>query len=184
VKRWAGPLEAGGAGRYPGSGSSSCEFRVERQSPWADWASFEEWAVPNVKTKWYQAGLNFTCTQCGHCCSGPPGYVWVTRREIKGIAEYLDRKDGKLAPSQLRRVGLRHSLTEKSNGDCIFLVRQNGKATCSIYPVRPVQCRTWPFWDGNLHSPDDWNRAAETCPGINRGQHHDFVTIETRRRQT
>lgn len=144
----------------------------------------KERAVPKVKTKWYQAGLSFECTQCGNCCSGPPGYVWVTRQEITKIAKYLERDDGQLDRSQLRRVGLRHSLTEKSNGDCIFLVRKNGKATCGIYPVRPVQCRTWPFWDVNLHSPDDWNQTAKDCPGINRGEQVDFVTIETRRRQT
>jgi Fe-S-cluster containining protein len=33
--------------------------------------------------------LNFTCTQCGNCCSGEPGYVWVTKEEIRRIAEFL-----------------------------------------------------------------------------------------------
>lgn len=38
-----------------------------------------------------------------------------------------------------------------------------------IYPVRPNQCRTWPFWPGNLTSADHWNGIAHKCPGINRG---------------
>ncbi len=58
------------------------------------------------------------------------------------------------------------------------------QTACAIYPVRPQKCRTWPFWDGNLRSPDDWNQTAKGCPGINRGKQYDFVTIETLRRQT
>jgi len=138
--------------------------------------------VPVVRTKWYQAGLNFECTQCGNCCSGPPGYVWVTRKEIRAISEYLGRTDGDLDKKQLRRVGLRFSLTEEPGGDCVFLKRSGKRAFCSVYPVRPLQCRTWPFWSGNLRSPDDWNEAARTCPGIGQGRRYEFVEIEARRR--
>ena len=27
-------------------------------------------------------GLRFECTQCGDCCTGAPGYVWVNKAEI------------------------------------------------------------------------------------------------------
>ena len=80
-------------------------------------------------------------------------------------------------------MGLRYSLTEKPNGDCTFLKRENGKALCSIYPVRPVQCRTWPFWSSNLRSREAWESAANNCPGMNNGRGHDFVQIETLRGQ-
>jgi len=134
--------------------------------------------VIKAKTKWYQNGLTFACTQCGNCCSGPPGYVCVTRKDIKAIADFLGRADGTLDRSLLRRVGLRHSLTEKRGGDCIFLERANGKATCAIYPVRPLQCQTWPFWDSNLRSADAWQEASLNCPGMGHGGHHGFVAIE------
>lgn len=128
--------------------------------------------------KWYQDGLRFTCTQCGNCCSGPPGYVWVTREDVKAIATFLGHRDGTLPPAHLRRVGFRLSLTEKPGGDCIFLERRNGKAFCTIYEVRPRQCRTWPFWDELLKSRVAWDRAAENCPGMNHGRHYGFVAIE------
>jgi Fe-S-cluster containining protein len=136
-----------------------------------------------AKDKWYAAGLAFECTQCGNCCSGEPGYVWVTKEEIRRIAEFLGRDDEWLDKAQLRRVGFRHSLTELTNGDCVFLKRADGKAMCSIYPVRPLQCRTWPFWSPVLKSPDSWNETATTCPGMNHGQRYDFVQIEPRRTQ-
>ncbi|MBI1825214.1 MAG: YkgJ family cysteine cluster protein [Planctomycetes bacterium] len=138
-----------------------------------------------AKEKWYSQGLKFTCTQCGNCCTGEPGYVWVTRDEVKRISEFLGRNDGWLDPAQIRRVGLSHSLTERPNGDCTFLARENGKAICTIYPVRPKQCRTWPFWDELLESRDAWNDTHKRiCPGMNTGKHHEFVQIETVRRGT
>ncbi|MFM7740581.1 MAG: YkgJ family cysteine cluster protein, partial [Planctomycetota bacterium] len=26
---------------------------------------------------WYKDGLRFQCSQCGDCCTGGAGYVWV-----------------------------------------------------------------------------------------------------------
>jgi len=130
---------------------------------------------------WYRAGLRFSCTQCGNCCSGPPGYVWVTKEEIERIAAFLGRPGEGLSRQHLRRVGFRYSLTEDSkSGDCCFLKHESGKRICGIYPVRPLQCRTWPFWDVNLHSPRAWSDAGKTCPGIDRGELHDLVQIELR----
>ena len=130
---------------------------------------------------WYDKGLNFTCTQCGNCCTGAPGYVYVTLDEVKRISAFLGRSDGTLSPQHLRRVGRRYSLTEdKKSGDCCFLKTENGKRMCSIYPVRPLQCRTWPFWDINLESPEAWDEAAQGCPGMNQGRHYSFVQIQVR----
>ncbi len=135
------------------------------------------------REKWYQEGLRFTCTECGNCCTGAPGYVWLTQEEIRRIAEFLEREDGWLPPETLRRVGFKYSLTEKSNGDCVFLQAEDGKRRCSIYSVRPLQCRTWPFWTSNLKTPRDWAEAADTCPGMNNGKTHTYVQIETKRTQ-
>lgn len=124
---------------------------------------------------WYKPGLKFTCTQCGNCCSGAPGYVWVTKDDRQRIAALVG-DDG--SEPYVRRVGFRHSLTERPGGDCIFLKTENGKRICGIYPARPLQCRTWPFWNHNLRSPESWEAAARDCPGMNKGTHHNFVAIE------
>lgn len=136
-----------------------------------------------AKEKWYKDGLSFACTQCGNCCSGAPGYVWATKEELAGIAKFLGRPDGKLDAAHVRRVGLRYSLKEKSDGDCVFLRREGGKAMCGIYPVRPLQCRTWPFWNENLRSESDWTRTGQNCPGVDTGRAYTYVQIETARTQ-
>lgn len=122
---------------------------------------------------WYHAGLKFRCTQCGHCCTGAPGVVWVNEEEIAAIAEYLDKPLGEIRVIHTRPHGRGVSLTEFANGDCTFLDPET--RGCRIYPVRPRQCRTWPFWNSNLHNEDAWAAARETCPGMGQG---DFFPLE------
>ena len=102
----------------------------------------------------------------------------MTRDDIARIAKALGREDERLDRKYLRRVGLRFSLTEKRDGDCIFLKREGEKSYCGIYKVRPRQCRTWPFWSQNLRSAEAWRSASETCPGMNNGKQFNFVAIE------
>lgn len=128
--------------------------------------------------KWYKDGLKFSCTQCGNCCSGAPGYVWVTREEMAKIAEFLGSENGRLGKEHVRRVGFKRSLTEKAGGDCIFLRRDGGEPWCAIYGVRPVQCRTWPFWSENVRSEGTWNSVADNCPGMNTGKLYTLETIQ------
>lgn len=131
---------------------------------------------------WYKDGLCFECTLCGNCCSGAPGYVWVTRQEVQRIAEYLRLPTNWLSKQHLRRILFRYSLTEKPGGDCIFLRRDGDKAYCEIYPVRPRQCRSWPFWSENLRSRNQWEAAARGCPGINCGRRYSLDQIEPLRK--
>ena len=131
------------------------------------------------KSPWYVGGLHFECLRCGRCCSGPAqGYIWVSRMESQIIADFLKITAGQLRRNYLRRVGLRTTIIEQpSTKDCIFLRQDNSRKICVIYPVRPSQCRMWPFWPSNLASSDAWNKAAQKCPGINRGEWHSHEQI-------
>jgi hypothetical protein len=134
---------------------------------------------PDIGAPWYANGLRFVCTSCGNCCSGAPGYVWVTAAEMRSIAHHLNLSQEDFSRKHTRRVGLAHSLLERPGGDCEFLERvANGKTRCRIHPARPVQCRTWPFWKSNLGSPRAWEVTARQCPGINLGEHHPLAEIE------
>ncbi len=131
--------------------------------------------------KWYADGLHFSCQQCGRCCTGEPGYVWVSRVEVGLIAKFMKVSEDDLRAKHIRRVGLRVSLTEMPNGDCTFLKDGKEGRGCEIYSVRPLQCRTWPFWNLNLRSQNSWNQAATTCLGMNKDQLHSFEQIEAQR---
>ena len=137
------------------------------------------------KTPWYAAGLHFDCNQCGNCCSGPDeGHIWITKPEIKMLADYLKIPAKELQKKYLKKKGIRTTIKEQPvTKDCIFLQKIAGKKGCIIYPVRPNQCRTWPFWPENLTSPDDWNQTTIKCIGINKGKLYSLEEIEKIKKQ-
>lgn len=130
---------------------------------------------------WYHEGLPFTCTQCGDCCSGAPGYVWVVQEEIDGLAAKLGHTSDEFERLFVRKVGIRRSLKEYPDGDCLLLDPDTRK--CTAYEARPRQCKTWPFWDSNLKTPETWARTCEVCPGSGQGKIHKLEAIEANRTQ-
>ena len=139
---------------------------------------------------WYAEGLKFTCTQCGNCCTGPPGYVWISEVEVGRVAEFLNVPVPEVQRRYLRRVhgqvSLKETIGPDGGYDCIFLKHEKvskpaaggggevvlTRRICSIYGVRPLQCRTWPFWKENLSSRQAWDHAARRCHGMNHGHRH------------
>lgn len=116
---------------------------------------------------WYRDGLRFQCTRCGNCCTGTPGFVWLSEAELHTLANYLGEDAEQFAALYTRRVGARRSLREKSNFDCIFYDQHTG---CTVYEARPAQCRTWPFWDSNVRSVQAWQQTCSVCPGAGMGE--------------
>ncbi len=121
-----------------------------------------------MSAPWYRDGLKFKCTGCGDCCTGAPGFVWVTNAEIAALAAAIGIDAAEFERRYVRKVGIRKSLKEWSNGDCVFFHTES--RTCQVYEARPRQCRTWPFWPSNLASPATWADTAERCSGCNRGR--------------
>lgn len=137
---------------------------------------------------WYRNGLRFECTQCGNCCTGGPGAVWFTVDEGRAIAVSLGVSEGTFLDRFTRAIGVRRSFNEvrtEHGHDCVFLDRTTvgGRAVCSIYEARPMQCRTWPFWPENLESPEAWEAARRMmpCHGMNKGRVHSYVEITVER---
>ncbi|NLX98171.1 MAG: YkgJ family cysteine cluster protein [Rhodopirellula sp.] len=116
---------------------------------------------------WYHDGLRFSCTECGDCCTGAPGYVWVDEEEIASLASHLGRAVEAFEEKYVRRVGRRKSLIERPNGDCVFF--DNAARRCTVYLSRPLQCRTWPFWQSNIQTPGTWAETSQACPGCGQG---------------
>jgi Fe-S-cluster containining protein len=106
------------------------------------------------------------CDACGgHCCTGESGYIWVKYEEIENIAKFINLSVEDFATIYLRKVKHRYSLIEKEieegNFACIFFDASIKR--CSIYPVRPLQCRTFPFWE---QFKNDKEEVKKECPGI------------------
>ena len=127
--------------------------------------------------KFYENGLEFECQKCGQCCKTHEenAYVYLSGADVDAISDYLGKK----------RINFLndHCLNDKNGcvhlsmtkGDCNFLDK-NG--VCQIYPVRPMQCKTWPFWTENL-SEEEWNDPIrKCCPGIGKGKLYTKQEIE------
>ena len=128
------------------------------------------------KEPWYKDGLRFECSQCGNCCTGDPGYVWVNKAEIEGMAALLQLSVADFEARYVRQIGIRKSLIEYANGDCVFLDGETRQ--CTVYDERPRQCRTWPFWKSNVRTPESWQQTCEVCPGSGHGQLVELEQIE------
>lgn len=130
---------------------------------------------------WFRGGLRFECTGCGDCCTGAPGYVWVSAEEIEELAYVLGLSVAAFEARYVRVVENRKSLVEMEQGDCVFFDR--GSRRCRVYEHRPMQCRTWPFWQSNLRTPAMWQAVARICPGCNRGKLYTVgeILVEARR---
>lgn len=130
---------------------------------------------------WYHEGLRFTCTGCGDCCTGAPGYVWLNKADIAALAAEVDLAVEDFESRYVREVGVRKSLKEYASGDCVFFDPKSRK--CGVYAARPRQCRTWPFWDSNLRTPQTWAEACDACPGSGKGKLYQLEQIEEQRQQ-
>ena len=124
---------------------------------------------------WYHEGLRFKCSECGDCCTGAAGFVWVNKEEIAKLAAMFDLDVEAFESKYVRLVGIRKSLIEYANGDCVFFDNQTRK--CTVYDGRPRQCRTWPFWDSNIRTPEAWAETCSVCPGSGKGKLYQLDEI-------
>lgn len=115
---------------------------------------------------WYKDGLRFKCTECGKCCTGASGFVWITEEEMSAMAHSLNISLELFKRKYTRRRNNRYALIEKKTQnqefECVFLKDKK----CQVYQNRPQQCRTFPWWQENLNTEESWKLAAQECEGI------------------
>jgi Fe-S-cluster containining protein len=111
----------------------------------------------------------FRCQQCGECCRGEDNSVVVFPGEIRRIQNVtgLDWLEAVAPPEEGEwdREGCFHTLEWrllKENDACRFY--QNGQ--CNIYPIRPMLCRTYPFYldEGRLMHSECRGLGCEIKP--------------------
>lgn len=105
------------------------------------------------------------CERCtGKCCSGEPGRIWLNQQEILQISTLLQIHPIDYIQKYLNRFENSFSIKERFAEDgfeCVFF--DVSQKRCSIYTVRPFQCRTYPFWE---HFRQKSEQAMRECPGV------------------
>ncbi len=106
------------------------------------------------------------CESCGgKCCLGESGHIIISESEISRMAEVLQLPVHKLRQKYLIKTEQGFSIREVhlDNGQFACIYFDLEKKCCSVYDARPVQCRTFPFWDRYFFKKDE---TFYNCPGI------------------
>ena len=124
------------------------------------------------KSSWLNSvsSLPFDCTSCGKCCR-TIGNVFMSPEEIIMAAQYSNKTVQEFIQTYASHVILESEESpgnaswilldnrETQNGpQCIFLDEVTNH--CKIYPVRPIQCSTYPFWPSILKNKLSWNEEV------------------------
>lgn len=113
------------------------------------------------------------CKACaGSCCRGESGDIWVNQKEMEAISRFLNISLVQFMETYLQKRGNRFTIKERYTGqefDCAFL-NDGDEKVCTIYPVRPEQCRKFPFWSYYRNHKEE---LLKECPGIRPVQPSD-----------
>lgn len=127
------------------------------------------------RTPWYADGLRFTCQpDCGACCTNHENYAYVYLREddFEALHTFLGL-DADTFANRYTELEEGYLTLRMDDPACPFLEGSR----CTVYPVRPVQCRTFPFWPEILANRRSWERLRRFCPGIGVGERHSLTAI-------
>ncbi len=102
----------------------------------------------------------FQCKKCGDCCKGYGG-TYVTPEDMEAISRFLHTTTADVLANYCCMSGTKPVLTQQKNGYCIFWDK-----LCTIHPIKPRMCRSWPFLQAVVAAPQNWEIMAGFCPGI------------------
>jgi Fe-S-cluster containining protein len=110
-------------------------------------------------------GVRFTCQPgCVRCCDRP-GAVYLSEEDSPRIAAFLGLSQADFENRYVYRTRHQMRLRKPPRRQCRFLDPEG----CSIHPVKPAQCRLFPFWPEIVESSRGWSAAGRWCPGIGQG---------------
>ena len=118
----------------------------------------------------YPATVRFRCTKCGICCGDTKDkirHILLLRTEAEQIAKTTVQPISNFAVKKTERTPYTYEMKKKKEyGTCFFLENN----LCTIYPLRPLICRFYPFELKPAHKGKYKFLFTEECHGINKGQ--------------
>lgn len=129
---------------------------------------------------WYKEGVRFECTACGDCCRRE-GDVFFSpeeaRRAVKAAYDSEATPEAFVGELWLEEWDGTYRMPVPVGGRCAFLKDDN---RCEIHAVKPLQCRTYPFWPEILRGERHWKAEAKWCEGIDRGEPIEAAEVAQR----
>ncbi len=127
---------------------------------------------------WYHdKELKFECQEgCSKCCeveSGEYGHVSFHHTDVERLSVQERKEVIWLGRANTKK----HEYWEVPitwNSPCMFLENYAADGDpdingCNVHNVKPKPCAAYPFWPVVMESEEAWNKEAEFCPGIGKG---------------
>jgi len=126
----------------------------------------------------YRKGVSFRCTRCAVCCGDTEirkRHILLLAKDAETISKAVLKPVESFATEvkvckpyvyEMRKTG--------QKGKCFFLKGEN----CSIYGLRPLVCRFYPFELTATKEGRPRFLCAEECPGLGRGKMLERVYFE------
>ncbi len=117
----------------------------------------------------YPNAVRFQCIKCGICCGDTKEkkrHVLLLKTEAEQIARATGQQVVKFAVKIDDKAPYSYEMKKRKNGKCVFLENN----CCSIYSLRPLICRFYPFELKGMHNRKYTFLYTAECPGINKGQ--------------
>ncbi len=118
----------------------------------------------------YPTTARFRCIKCGICCGDTKEknrHILLLRTEAEQIAAATLRSISKFAVKNEGRTPYSYEMKKRTeDGKCVFLENN----CCTIYSLRPLICRFYPFELKNAQSGKYSFLYTDECPCINTGR--------------
>ncbi|MCW4015507.1 MAG: YkgJ family cysteine cluster protein [Candidatus Bathyarchaeota archaeon] len=125
----------------------------------------------------YPKDVGFVCNGCAQCCGDTEDTVRcilllktdaerISNKTLLDINEFAEQVSG-CEPYI-------YKMKKPEDGKCFFL--ENNR--CTIYEIRPLICRFYPFKLDNLGNNRYIFSYTNKCEGIGKGPHHKKVFFE------
>jgi len=118
----------------------------------------------------YPSTVRFRCIKCGICCGDTKEktrHILLLKLEAEQIAKITAQPISKFAVELKGKAPYSYEMKKRAeDGKCVFLEKNR----CTIYPLRPLICRFYPFELKMSRSRKYKFLFTEECPGINKGR--------------
>jgi len=117
--------------------------------------------------------VRFRCQRCALCCGDTENRVrqilllnteaeHISKKTFRGLDQFAEKVEGS--------EPYVYMIKKTEDGRCLFLRDR----LCSIYEIRPIICRFYPFHLKNLRGLHVFNYTDE-CPGIGKGPYLERI---------
>ena len=117
----------------------------------------------------HPTAVHFHCIRCGLCCGDTKErsrHVLLLLEEAEEIASITSKPAFMFASIIVGKEPYTYEMKKTKNGACVFLADN----LCTIYSLRPLICRFYPFELGKGESEGYQFSYTRECPGIEKGR--------------